>query len=157
MLRHFSSTQNDMAATASRTSAAHGTGARPRTRTAWWTSERRELILAHGGFGAPGVAIDQLHRQRDVKADLLPPAAAGTSAASEIAERGALSRVRSGLAGIADCLLHVWKLVQREYRIACAVRQLERLDERMLRDIGISRYEIRRSARFGRDHDGGGA
>ena len=156
MLKHSSATRTDLAACASRTPVADGTGGQRNEQIPWWTSERRELILAQGGFGAKGVANGQLHSQHDVTVGLSPPANPCASEAGEIAEARALSRIRSGMAAIADSLLYVWKLLQREYRIARAVRQLERLDERMLRDIGISRYEIRRNARFGSDRDVGG-
>ena len=41
-------------------------------------------------------------------------------------------------------------LVTKPWRLRCAERQLATLDDRMLKDIGIARSEIRRVVRGGR-------
>ena len=57
----------------------------------------------------------------------------------------------AGPASLLGALARPVAAVARELRIHRAVRDLAAMDERMLKDIGLTRAEIRGAVRFGRD------
>jgi uncharacterized protein YjiS (DUF1127 family) len=51
---------------------------------------------------------------------------------------------------VASCLGRCFNYMAREYRIHCGLRAMMAFDDRMLRDIGLTRTEVESAARFGR-------
>lgn len=50
-------------------------------------------------------------------------------------------------------IVRLWRWLQREHDIARCIRQLDGLDDRTLRDLGMHRSEIGHVVRHGRDSD----
>ena len=62
--------------------------------------------------------------------------------------------IRAGVAALVGALARELKLrqstVARERKLRRSMKELASLDERMLRDIGLTRWDVERAVRFGR-------